>query len=136
MFSYGHGVPKDQKTAIKWYTLSAEQGYLYSQFNLGSIYDEGNGVPQDHKTAVKWYTLAAEQAYLDAQTALGLSYAFGKGVIQDVVFAHMWFNIASSNGHKEGRLQRRKLELKMTSSQIQEAQRLARECVKKNYKGC
>ena len=109
---------------------------MYSQFNLGSIYDEGNGVPQDHKTAVKWYTLAAEQAYLDAQTALGLSYAFGKGVIQDVVFAHMWFNIASSNGHKEGRLQRRKLELKMTSSQIQEAQRLARECVKKNYKGC
>jgi len=24
----------------------------------------------------------------------------------------------------------------MTSSQIEEAQRLARECIKKNYKGC
>ena len=40
IFSYGHGVPKDQKAGIKWYTVSAVQGYLYSQFNLGSIYGQ------------------------------------------------------------------------------------------------
>ena len=68
---------------------------------------KGLGVPHDHKTSVKWYKLAAEQGSAKAQTNLGTSYAIGMGVIQDNVYA-----------------------------QIAEAQKLARECVRKNYKGC
>ena len=96
----------------------------------------GHGVSQNYKVANKWITLSAEQGIALAQNNLGLMYANGHGVIKDKVYAHMWFNIASSNGNKEGRLHRRNLELKMTSSQIEKAQDLARECVKKNYKGC
>ncbi len=48
----------------------------------------------------------------------------------------MWWNISGSSGHKIAREQRDKLAKQMTPSQIEEAQRLARECVKKNYKGC
>ena len=45
-------------------------------------------------------------------------------------------NIASSNGHDKGSELRDLAAELMTSSQIEKAQDLARECVAKNYKGC
>ena len=57
---YGVYVPPNYKEAIKWYTLSAEQGYAAAQHSLGLMYETGRGVPQSSKEALKWYTLAAE----------------------------------------------------------------------------
>ena len=136
MYANGEGVPQDDKTAVKWYTLAAEQGYATAQNNLGLMYANGQGVPQDDKTAVKWYTLAAEQGYATAQFNLGNMYRLGTGVIQDKVYAHMWANLAGSNGSKKGRELRDFVAERMTPAQITEAQRLARECVRKKYKGC
>ena len=136
MYYKGEGVPQDYKTAVKWYRLAAEQGYAYAQFNLGLMYRKGEGVPQDYKTAVKWYRLAAEQGSAYAQFNLGLMYGLGNGVIQDNVYAHMWANLAASNGSKKGGELRDIVAERMTPAQIAEAQRLARECVRKKYKGC
>ena len=127
MFSRGRGIPQDHKEAVKWYTLSAEQGYDTAQFNLGIQYHKGLGVPQDYKSAVKWYTLSAEQGYSNAQTNLAVMYALGDGVNKDRVYAHMWANIAYSNGNKGGKNLKDKLIKMMIPSQIEEAERLARE---------
>ena len=54
MYKKGQGVPQDYKTAVKWYTLAAEQGNRIAQVKLGDMYAEGVGVPQDYKIAVKW----------------------------------------------------------------------------------
>ena len=35
MYSNGKGVTQDDKTAVKWYTLAAEQGDARAQFKLG-----------------------------------------------------------------------------------------------------
>ncbi|MDP6725495.1 MAG: hypothetical protein QF536_09930, partial [Arenicellales bacterium] len=59
-----------------------------------------------------------------------------EGVIKDYVYAHMWFKIAASSGHKDASKNRDIVSKRMTSSQLETAQRLARECVSKNYKGC
>jgi len=136
MYRTGEGVPQDDKTAVKWYTLAAEQGDADAQYNLGNMYDNGRGVPQDYQTAVKWYTLAAEQGHAYAQGNLGSKYAFGEGILKDYVYAHMWGNIAAMNGSELGGKLRDDFEKKMTPSQIEEAQKLSRECVAKNYKGC
>ena len=136
MYANGEGVPQDDKTAVKWYTLAAEQGYASAQYNLGLKYANGEGVPQDDKTAVKWWTLAAEQGDASAQNNLGNMYRLGTEVIQDKVYAHMWANLAGSNGSKKGRELRDFVAERMTPAQITEAQRLARECVRKKYKGC
>ena len=48
MYYNGKGVPQDYKTAVKWYTLAAEQGNAYAQNNLGTMYYQGEGVPQDN----------------------------------------------------------------------------------------
>ena len=50
--------------------------------------------------------------------------------------AYMWWNIVASLGIKLAVEGLGKVEKKMTPSQIEKAQNLARECVAKNYKGC
>ena len=124
----------DFATAFKEWTPLAEQGLAKAQFNLGVMCEYGHAVPQDYKKAVRLYRLAAEQGFADAQYNLGTFYGNGTGVVQDFVYAHMWLNIAASNGVDKGN--KKEIERKLTTSDISEAQKLARECVKKNYKGC
>ena len=86
---------------------------------------------------MKWYRLAAEQGNASAQNNLGAMYNNGNGVPQDYVYAHMWYNIAASSGKSKNASNNRDIiEKKMSSSQIETAQNLARKCVRKKYKGC
>jgi hypothetical protein len=63
-------------------------------------------------------------------------YRGGLGVPQDYVRAHMWFNLSASTGEEVAIENRDTAAKKMTPSQIEQAQKLARECAEKNYKGC
>ena len=96
----------------------------------------GQGVVQDYKEAFVWYRKAAEQGTSSAQFALGTMYEYGNGVITDNVYAHMWYNIAASNNSEFSSKARDELSKKLTAAEIAKAQELARECVKKLYKGC
>jgi TPR repeat protein len=136
MYRKGEGVPQNDKTAVKWYTLAAELGFAGAQTLLGFMHRKGEGVLQDYKTAVNWYTLAAEQGNATAQSNLGVMYGLGQGVKKDYVYAHMWGNIAASNGNENGGKLRDLFAEEMTATQIEKAQELARECVRKEYKGC
>jgi TPR repeat protein len=128
---------EDFVTAMKeWKPLAEQGGDAAAQYTLGVMYANGQGVIQDYKTAVQWYRLAAEQGYASAQSNLGWMYGNGHGVIQDYTRAHMWSNIAASQGDKDSVKNRDFIAKKMTPSQIAEAQKLARECVAKNYKSC
>ena len=126
----------DFATALREWKPLAEQGHATSQYNLGVMFEKGHGVVQDYKTALKWYTLAAEQGHAGAQFNIGAMFNNGDGVIQDNIYAHMWWNISASNGHKDASKNRELIAKKMTSADISTAQTLARECVKKKYKGC
>jgi uncharacterized protein len=126
MYDKGQGVTQDYKEAVKWYRLSAEQGYGEAQLNLGLMYQQGTGVTQDNKEAVKWYRLSAEQGDADAQLNLGLMYANGTGVLQDYALAHMWWNICGSSGHNGCVKNRDIVEKKMSPTQIEKAQDMAR----------
>ena len=71
--------------------------------------------------------MSAEQGVPEAQLALGVMYGNGQGVLQDNVMAHMYFNIAAVSGQKNAIQNRGIVEKQMTSSQIAESQKLARE---------
>jgi hypothetical protein len=122
----GDGVEQDYKEAFKWYSLSAKQGHKRAQFDLGVMYDNGEGIPIDYKEAVKWFRLSAEQGYANAQLNLGVKYAKGQGVPQDYVLAHMWLNLLGSSGDKKAVKLKNLVEKKMTPSQIEKAQEMAR----------
>ena len=126
----------DYATILREFRPLAEQGNADAQFMLGGMNNNGQGVPQDYKTAAKWYSLAAEQGDAGSQYSLGLMYGIGKGIIQDFVYAHMWGNLAASNGNEGGGKLRDFVAKEMTPSQLETAQKLARECIRKKYKGC
>ena len=111
--------------------IAANQGDAEAQYNLGVAYDTGEGVPQDYAEAVRWYRLAADQGYAPAQYNLGISYATSEGVPLDWVAAHMWLSLAAAQASAEDRDRFAKARdaaaAEMTSKQIAEAQRLARE---------
>ena len=94
-------------------------------------------MPQDYQEALKWYRMAAEQGVADAQYRLGGMYAAGVGVPQNYVQAHKWLNLAASrttDKAEDYRLTRDALaDVKMTASQVAEAQRLAREWRPKSW---
>jgi len=121
----------DYPTAVKEFQLSAERGDVKARYNLGVMYQLGLGVPQDDQEAIRWYRLAAEQGDASAQFKLGVMYDKGKGVLKDYVLAHMWMNLAAAKGVKEAVKLRDLLEKNMTTDQIAEAQRLAKEWMPK-----
>ena len=135
-----YGLVKNNVEAARLFHLAAKQGHTKAQFYLGDIYKEGKGVVQDYAEAAKWYKLAAAQGHADAQVSLADMYKNGQGVIKNLIKAHMWYNLAEANiddgfwRRKEGR--RDALAKEMTQQQIAEAQKLARECLARKYKGC
>ena len=130
----GNGVLQDHKQAVKWYTKAAEQGYFESQSELGQMYYDGDGIPQDCKEAFKWCTKAAEQRDYESQSGLGAIYDRGVGVLQDQTRAHVWYSLAGANGNEIGIENRDSLAKNLTSDQIAEAQKMAREMVAANPK--
>ena len=127
---------KDDKSAIKWYTLSAEQGLALAQRNLGLLHARGLGTSENFKNAIMWWTLAAEQNDEFSQYNLALMYGRGLGVSKDYATAHMWATISSGNGHEKALEMLETLESNMTIPQIRNAKNLFNECTSKNYINC
>jgi hypothetical protein len=50
---------KNYKEAVKWFSLSAEQGDALAQHYLGYLYFTGRGVLQDYVLAHMWWSLAS-----------------------------------------------------------------------------
>ena len=122
--------------ALKEWRPLAEQGHSESQFVLGLLYRNGKGVEKDFSTAIKWYLLAAENGHAKAQAKLGYMYVNGEGVNKNYVRAYMWGRLSEINENREGSELKRIMTIELTAAKIEEAERLVRECVKKNYKGC
>ena len=106
---------------------------MRAQRFLGAIFYYGRGVTQDYAEAAKWYKKAAEQGDSDTQNILGAMYERGKGMPKDFVEAYKWFSVSGESGN--GRMYIEKLgKRKMTTAQIAEAQKLAREWMEKHQK--
>jgi TPR repeat protein len=136
MYDIGKGVLQDAKEAVKWYRLSADQGYVNAQFNLGLIYANGRGVLKDDKEAVKWYRLAADQGHASAQYNLGVNYYYGEGVLTNYIVSYSWMSLARYNGSSITEKAFKLLADKMSNSDVSQAQALSKRCLEGDYKDC
>ena len=75
-YEFGLGIAESKQEAIKWYTLSAEQGNADGQFSLATIYEKDN----DIETANKWYKKAVRNKQPYAMCKLANNYRLGKGI--------------------------------------------------------
>jgi TPR repeat protein len=142
MYLSGQGVPQNYAEAVEWIRRAAEQGNAWAQFFFATMYANGYGV-RDEAEAAKWYQRAAEQGNAFAQRDLGACYALGRGVSKNYILAHMWYNLAAASRFepyfglpmeedlrdfpKMSSKDRDRLASEMTSAQIVEAQKLARD---------
>lgn len=125
-YSNGEGVSQDSAEAVGWYRMAAEQGDAVGQLRLGFGYRFGEGVPQNDAESVQWIRAAAEQGDALGMVWLGVSYEDGVGIPQDYVEAHKWFSLSTASGRvAEDTAYLDDLAKKMTSEQVNEAQRLA-----------
>ena len=122
----------DYATAFREYQQLADSGEIEALHNLGVMYYNGYGVHRDYEKAMKCFLTAAEQGIAGSQNNVGYLYAHGHGVRQDYVMAHMWFDIADANGEKTAIENRAIIAAHMTSAEIAEAVKLAREWLEKN----
>jgi uncharacterized protein len=113
----------------------AERGDAVAQRFLGLRYYTGRGVKQDYAEAMRWFRRAADQGDADAQFNLSFEHYVGQKVAKDNVAALMWVILASRGAGGGGQSEsqavfaqfRQKLSGEMTSQQIAEAERRARE---------
>jgi TPR repeat protein len=150
-YATGRGVPQNFAEALKWYRLAADQSSSYAENVIGMAYERGISVAQDYSEAFRWYRRAANKIYErpdntwihSPQYNFAALYASGHGTAQDYVQAFMWFTLAAALGDTKtpdefgvnllgtpkltALEQRDKLSALMTSAQIAEAERLARE---------
>ena len=114
----------------------AVQGVAEAQFSLGAMYEGGLGVAQDYAAAAKWLQLAAAQGHAWAQSNLSSMYLNGQGVAQDYVLAYMWISLSAASGDATEASLRDLVARKMTPQQIAQAQKMARDCQRRNFKQC
>ncbi|WP_449254599.1 tetratricopeptide repeat protein [Bosea sp. (in: a-proteobacteria)] len=69
-FAEGLGVARDFALALRWLSLSAENGDPVGQRNLAALHFRGDGVAQSDAEAMRLYRLAAEQGDAPAQDML------------------------------------------------------------------
>jgi uncharacterized protein len=132
---------RDYATALRLLQPLADQGHAYAQVGLGFMYVNGQGVPQNYAEALKWFSKAADQGDAKAQLNLGFMYYKGQGV-QNYVQAHMWLNLAATNPasdkptREKAVSNRNIVASRMTPTQLEQAQTMAEQCFRSNYKDC
>lgn len=126
--------------AVKWYKMSAAQGYADGQSSLASMYESGTGVLQNYAEAARLFKLSASQGNTVAQMSLGMMYWEGNGVPHDLVRAHMWMNLSAAQGNilasQSAARFRDKISNLLSPKQIERAQQMAKECHDRKYKNC
>lgn len=142
-----HGVPQNYKEALKWYQLAANQGDAFALDSLGIMYEDGKGVPKNLKEAVRLFELSTQQykkmmatskssslgndfkrLLAKRQLLIGLLYSKGGvGLAKNNVKAYAWLTLSSANGFEKADEFKEDLVKKMNHSQIEKAQKLAKE---------
>jgi TPR repeat protein len=135
-YAFGRGAAQSHEDAEKWYQLARQQSdedadidhdiFETERFTVGlDCYQDG-----EFKVAFdEWETLARHGFTFNktrAQFRLGEMLEIGQGVQQDFVLAYLWFSSAASQAHEEAASRRDLIVKRMTPSQLDASQFIAR----------
>ena len=141
-YYYGEKADQDYEEGLKWFRLSAEQGYAAAQADLGLAHYFGTGVEQNYSEAVRLFRLAATQGHVMGQIGLAIAYHTGSGVEADNIMAYMWSTLGNANVRKRTSMRTFAFEMLeyigslMTSAEIEQATSMAQACADSNYSDC
>jgi len=88
----------DAEEAVRYFNLSAQQGYSQALYNLGVMHRKGEGVPRDDAEAARLFSIVSAQGHACAQFNLGVMFDKGDGVEQDKAEAMRLYRLAADQG--------------------------------------
>ena len=126
-------VTQNHREAFIWFYNAAGQGEVMAQYMLGQIYRYGNGIKKKNLViAHMWFNTAKfSKEYIEAFYASDIKY---KELSEEDSMQYLekmrkrWTTTTQRSVEN--------IEREMTAEQIAKAQKLARECIEKNYKDC
>lgn len=112
MFYSGNGTAQNYAAAAQWFSMSAERGDPYSQFQLARMIQKGEGIPVDVLKAQLIYAsaLAGFQKILqgnpdpDLLYKVGMMYDAGLGTKRDLSTAKQYYVEAAAEGNIHAQL--------------------------------
>lgn len=130
----GKAGQKNSKEAVEWFKRGMSAGGALAAFSYAEHLESGIGVLRDPKGALAAYNKAASLGLNLAQNRLGVIYAEGELVSKNMAEAYKWFLIATSNGYEPAMDNRKRAELKLTSTEIKFAEQAAKKWMDQNSK--
>jgi hypothetical protein len=130
MLANGRGTAVNAPEALALFKQAAVAGNVRSQYQIGLLYDQGKGVAKDSQESLKWLRKSAEQGFELAQDYLGVVLS-GDSARKNDVEAYMWFNLAAAAGSTNALRNRELILRRMTTEQVNEAQKRSLEFGKK-----
>ena len=121
----GLGVPRNPQEALRWYTLSALQGWTDAMFMAAQMYLNADGIPEDQKSAVDLFLRGAFLGDADAQWALGICINAGQGREKDPIEGTAWLTVAAKRGHKDAEAELNQARQRMSQEDFSIAQSVA-----------
>ena len=95
MYLYGYGQLRNPDVAVRYFTKSAQKGYLPAVQVMAKYTLLHDKSPEQ---AVKWYKKAADQGDVQAQLFLAAAYLYGLGVKKNDDTASHYYIDAAKNG--------------------------------------
>jgi TPR repeat protein len=129
---------QNQQESFLWCKKSAENGFLFAEYQLGLKYLHGEGIVAELSEGKRWITKAylayfelSEKGDPDAMYMLGQIFQrCGNAVKHDLALAHMWYDLANKFGNtRESPLN---LESVMSPEQITESKKREQEWLAKH----
>ncbi len=122
LYEFGDGFPRNYRETIKWFKISADQGYPHSEYELAKKYRDGSDfLEADENQYIFWLDRAARHGSEKAASDLANLYENGIFVEQDLIEAYKWYSLATFIDAKKLNA----LEDIMTTEELDEAQRKA-----------
>jgi TPR repeat protein len=98
MYDQGVGVPRNEATALNWYSKAADAGDADGLAYVGYAYQ--HRASPDYRQAIIYYRRAVDAGSALAMNQMGYLYEHGWGVRRDVKVAYCWYTLGAANGHE------------------------------------
>lgn len=99
LYEGGKLVGQDDKKALDYYLMAAENGSTGAMNNIGNFYLHGRGVAKDYSKAFAWYRKAVDlSGNAAAECSLGMCYQYGYGTAVDYEKARSFYSLSARQG--------------------------------------
>ena len=98
LYRDGLGVEKNNKVALSWFLLSAEQNNMLANYAIAKLIEDTEDLDQLEKNAIDYFKEAAFLGHAIAPLEIGNFYFSRQNAPEDLVRAFIWWSLSFERG--------------------------------------